>query len=313
MQASVHNDDHRTEQVLDDNKSSIATETSSVAAVEVRGRCDTGVDDADELKSNYGDDGVSDDEAPPDRSEDAPQMGARIEIFWRDDAAWYACTVGGFDASTRMHALIYEGGVHETLGLLEHAWRPAPSIGSCIRILWEDDAEWYTAQVLGVTCDPNDDRARHHKVQYVEDGVVEAIDLRYEMWEADPTSPGIDKVLCKPTPRHHRATTTQAPTLKSVQPLIDHVAVHGGDASMLTGWRCLRYMRGVAGGRTKRSGSGDSYVVFQAPSGVKYRSKKEVVAALGLAGNASSPSPPALKKPRLAQPQVTVVNSSSAN
>ena len=69
--------------------------------------------------------------------------------------------------------------------------------------------------------------------------------------------------------------------------LEDYVVKYGGTIHALAGWRCLKYGRGVAGGLRRGSGSaGTHYFVFVSPGGDKFRSKREVARALGLAVDA---------------------------
>ena len=67
-------------------------------------------DDASESSES---DGEKDDESDQASSEvepaamDAPLIGSRIEVWWADDAAWYAAIVLSFDHATMEHSLRY--------------------------------------------------------------------------------------------------------------------------------------------------------------------------------------------------------------
>lgn len=77
--------------------------------------------------------------------------------------------------------------------------------------------------------------------------------------------------------------SSNPPTEAPLGTLEDYVVKYGGTIHALSGWRCLKYERGVAGGFRRGNGSGTHYFVFVSPGGDKFRSKREVARALGLA------------------------------
>ena len=217
----------------------------------------------------------------PPRQMDAPQIGQRIEVYWPDDKQWYAAHVRYFDIKVLKHSLRYEiDNQDETIDLLNEDWRAAPLPGDEIRVFWEDDDAWYRAIVQRASHDELDGALVHHELRYVDDGIVESCDMRYELWEPIWARPD------RPKPKNKAAH--QEPTEEPITALVAHIVSLGGYPSMLDGWKSFRFLRGVAGGEVKRGA--DSYLVFEAPNGRKFYSKVQVAKALGLEGRPSKPA-----------------------
>ena len=214
---------------------------------------------------------------------DAPQDGARIEVWWGGDGMWYPAEVLFFDTEEGTHDVRYtDDDVEETLDLREDEWRPAPEAGSTIAIYCEADKRFHDAVVRCMS-----DGVGH--LRYAESGKEKTLDLRYELWQPRPDAPFKPSLVIKTeeqggdatrVDRNHtpNVTSGQEPTEVSLDNLIAHVVQNGGTPDMLHGWRCLRYVRGGRG--SKRSDG--SYYVFEDPTGSKKRSKREVIRALGI-------------------------------
>ena len=222
-------------------------------------------------------------EVQEEKKMDAPQLGARIQVWRADEGMWRCGEVRAFNKRTGRHTISPEGGYgpHSDyeVDLLGEWWRPCPPIGSFIFVWWEDDRAWYQAEVTDCK---HEKEATMHDLRYVEDGVVELLDLRYELWQPC-TSETSETAAAARRPN----TLGQTPAVESMDPLIEYIQSLGGLASMLDGWSCRRYTRGVAGGM-----KGDSYAVWEDTRGKKYYSKKQVARTLALLDEGDVPRLP---------------------
>jgi hypothetical protein len=141
-------------------------------------------DDDDDEDDDDDDDDDDSAFSTPDDPKDAPQMGARIEVYWPDDYAWYAaCVIGFVDGK---HRLVYEAdGEVEEIDLLEHEWRASPYLGSHVRVFQPDCNTWRTAEVRGAAF--SDERSLH-TLCFQDMAATSEVDLRYHMCDEPCTA-----------------------------------------------------------------------------------------------------------------------------
>jgi hypothetical protein len=121
--------------------------------------------------------GAADGAAAAEKQMDAPQVGARLELFSRGE--WHACVVADFNRDGRfMHQLRFEGSMvvpgsesHDEGGdtadieLLFERWRAAPLPRTQIQLYSDAVDAWYGALVLRSSTDDHDDAIVHHEVR----------------------------------------------------------------------------------------------------------------------------------------------------
>lgn len=158
----------------------------------------------------------------------------------------------------------------------------------------EDDETWYQAEVASLLS------SGATLVRYIDDGVEEALDLRYELWRpvGAPTPEDVARARARAGPAPANAARTgysrsnsQSGTPEPLDRLHAYVEQLGGSSALVEGWSCLRFKRGVAGGASKLSSGQSYYLTYYDARGKQYRSMIEVARALGLAGAGNKVAP----------------------